>query len=74
MKNKLAVAKHLSDSEYKLLLQVNSEHIRSMGFNERKNYTLLDLVKVERNFSDKCLNVYYENGEWFKYHTDGTWS
>lgn len=71
--SKLPVAKHLSDGEYKLLLSVYANHNRSMGLRERKKYTLSDIVKVERNLKEKCLKVYFKNGEWYHYFTDGTW-
>jgi hypothetical protein len=70
---KLHVAKHLSDKEYQLLLSVYAAHNRSMGLKERENYTLSDIVKVKRNLEEKCLNVYYKNGDWWHYSTNGTW-
>lgn len=70
---KLPVAEHLTDSEYKLLLQVYANHNRSMGMEKRKDYTLSDIVRVERNSEEKCLNVYYTNGDWWHYSSDGSW-
>lgn len=74
MKNKLPVAIHLTDAEYRLLLQVYADHNSSIGLKERANFLLSEVVKVERNRKEFCLNVYYRNGEWFKYFRDGTWS
>jgi hypothetical protein len=73
MKNKLPVAKHLSDKEYHLLMQVYANHNRSMGLEKRKDYSISHIVKVERNIKEKCLNVHYKNGGWWHYSTDGTW-
>lgn len=73
MNEKLMVALHLTDAEYNLLLQVHADHNRSMGLAYRTNYSLSEIVKVERNIKEFCLNVYYRNGEWFKYFRDGTW-
>lgn len=70
---KLPVAKHLNDDEYKLLLDVYQKHNRSMGLDKRKDYTLTHIVKVERNTEENCLNVYYENGDWWHYAPNGTW-
>jgi len=70
---KLPVAKHLNDDEYKLLLDVYQKHNRSMGLEKRKDYTLTHIVKVERNTEENCLNVYYENGDWWHYAPDRTW-
>lgn len=70
---KLPVAAHLTDQEYVCFLQTYALHNSSMGFKERKNYTLSHVVKVERNKKENCLNVYFENGDWFHYKPDGTW-
>jgi hypothetical protein len=71
---KLPVAEHLNDYEYKLLLKVYAEHNRSMGMDERKKYTLSDIIKVERDQLNKRLKVYYKNGDWWYYSSDMTWS
>lgn len=73
MSKKIEVARHLSDAEYKVFLETYANHNRSMGFEERKKYTLSHIVKVERNVEENCLNVYYENGEWWRYTPDGRW-
>lgn len=70
---KIPVAANLSDSEYQLLLQVYASHNRSMGLEERKQHTLSDIGKVVRNTKVQCLNVYYNNGNWWHYSVDGTW-
>lgn len=71
--NKLPVAKHLSDDEYKLFLDVYQLHNRSLGLAEREKYTLSHVVKIERANRGKCLKVFYENGDWWYYSADGTW-
>jgi len=70
---KLPVAKHLNDLEYKFLLETYAEHNSSMGFEDRKNHTLSDITKVERNISENCLNVYYNDGNWWHYTPSKTW-
>lgn len=70
---KIPIAKHLTDSEYKLFLDVYQKHIQSMGLEKRKHYTLTNIVKVERNTKENCLNVYYDNGDWWHYSAEGTW-
>ena len=70
---RMPVANHLTDEEYKTLLTVYANHNSSMGLKERANYSLSHIVKVERNPKENCLNVYYENGEWFHYCSNGTW-
>ena len=71
--NKLPAAKNLSDAEYRFLLKVFADHNRSMGIEERKHYSLTDIVKVKKNFKENCFEVYYSNGEWFHYFPNGTW-
>lgn len=73
MEKKLAVAKHLNDTEYRLLLETHARHTSTMGLETRKEYTLSDIVKVERNKEEKCLNVHYRNGDWWHYMPDRTW-
>lgn len=72
-KKKLPVAKHLTDGEYVVLMQVYANHNSSMGLEKRKNYTLSDIVKVERDSEEQCLNVHYKNGDWWHYSVNGTW-
>lgn len=73
---KIPVAEHLTDSEYGLFLKVHADHTNAMGLEERKDYTLADIVKVQRNPAEKCLNVYYRNGDWWHYSVEpggATW-
>ncbi len=72
--NKLPVASHLNDSEYKLLLTVYANHNSSIGLKERAQYNLSEVTKVKRNTDEICLEVHYGNGEWFKYYPNGTWA
>lgn len=71
--SKIPVAKHLTHSEYEMLMKVHMKHNMSMGEKEQGNYTLLDIVKVERNLKNNCLNVHYKNGDWWHYTPQGTW-
>lgn len=71
--NKISVAKHLTDDEYKLFLRVYQLHNRSMGLSEREKYTLSHIVKIERCNKGKCLRVHYDNGDWWYYSAYGTW-
>lgn len=73
MSEKLKVAKHLNNEEYRILLETYANHNSSMGLEKRKNYTLSHVVKVERNTEENCLNVYYENGDWWHYTSNGAW-
>lgn len=70
---KFPATKHLTDGEYSLLMNVYASHNRAMGLEKRKDYTLSDIVKVKRNTKERCLEVYYKNGDWWHYFPDGTW-
>lgn len=65
--------RHLSDIEKKVLFETYAKHNSSVGLEERKNYTLSDIVKVERSIKENCLNVYYKNGDWWHYTANMTW-
>lgn len=74
MNRKLPVAAHLSDIEYRLLMQVYANHNRSMGLKERGNHSLSHITKVIMNTNEKCLEVHYQNGNWWKYYSNGSWA
>ncbi len=73
MKDKLPIAGHLTDEEYMHFLQAYALHNRSMGLDERRNYTLSNITTIERDVKENCFNVYYDNGNWWHYAKDGTW-
>lgn len=73
LRKQWTVVSHLTDDEIKILFMVYYKHNTSIGLKERANYSLSHIVKVERNPKENCLNVYYENGEWFHYCSNGTW-
>lgn len=71
MPEKISVASHLTDDEYKYFLETYSAHNRCMGVSERVKYNLSEIVKVEREKNH--LRVYYSNGEWWIYTKQRTW-
>lgn len=73
MPNKLLVAKHLGDQEHALFLKVYFAHYNSMGEEARKPYAVANIKRVKRNLDERCFEVYFKNGEWFKYYANGTW-
>ena len=70
-KKRLPVVAHLTDSEYKYLMETYAAHNSSMGFEMRKKYSADKIVKVERG--NGCLHVHYEDGEWWHYTPNRTW-
>ena len=71
--DKIPVAEHLSDKEYKFLLAAYAQHSRTTNVNERGAYTLSEMVKVEPCVRDECLKVYFNNGTCWHYFADGDW-
>lgn len=71
---KIRVADHLSDGEYKLFISIHSRHSQAMGEEEKAKHTLSHITKIARNIEENCFEVYYQNGNWWHYYTDGTWS
>lgn len=73
MKRESPVVAHLNDAEYKLLLDVQAKHHASLNPEGQEKYTLENVVKVEKNFAENCLNVHYTDGEWWHYTVMKTW-
>lgn len=71
--SRLPAAEHLNDKEYRTLMRTYANHNSSMGLSERVKYSASDIVKVEVNKQENCLNVHYNNGDWWKYTHDGRW-
>ena len=67
------VANHLTDEQYRCLMRTYANHNSSMGFEQRVKYTFSHIVKVEVNKREGCLDVHYEDGEWWHYTPQGTW-
>lgn len=70
---KPAIAEHLTDDEYRNLTTTYAAHNSSIGLKYRADYNFGEIIKIKRNIPEKCFEVYYKNGEWFKYFLDGTW-
>lgn len=70
---KIPAAKHLSDQVYRILIKTNAKHLRYMWEEDRDKYSLNEIIKVEINREENCLNVYYSNSDWWHYTLDGNW-
>lgn len=57
----------------KLFDSVHRRHLAAMGAEMRKNYTKDKVKRIKANNKERCLVVYFKNGEHFKYFADGTW-
>lgn len=56
-----------------LFAKVHSKHLRSMSMNERKKYELPHIKRLVQNNKERCVEVFYKNGERFNYYEDLTW-
>lgn len=65
--------KKLSEDEQKLFEKVYKKHFNALGSGEKEKYKKENIIKIERDVPNNCLNVYFGNGEWFRYYVDGTW-
>ncbi|KAB8126935.1 hypothetical protein F9U64_19145 [Gracilibacillus oryzae] len=63
----------MHDSAQKLFNRVHTKHLAAMGNDMRKEYGLDQVKRVKQNNLEKCVEVYFKNGEMFKYYTNGTW-
>lgn len=52
---------------------VHKKHLATMGAQIRQHYTRENVKRVKANNVEGCIEVYFKNGEWFKYFADGTW-
>lgn len=64
---------HLNNFEMKNFLKTHRLHLDSMGKEQRSNYQLENIIKVERDFEQKCFIVQYDNGEWYHYSLKHDW-
>lgn len=56
-----------------LFLKVHTEHLLNMTKEERKKYELTHIKQLVQNNKERCVEVFYKNGERFKYYENLTW-
>ena|SRR5690625_4548051 len=56
------------------LIRVYWSHYNSWGSNARINYTIDNIKRVRYNSSEIVIEIYFANGDWYKYHPNGSWS
>lgn len=72
MKKKLPVAEHLTDEEYRQLLETYARHNAALGSEQRDQYGAHNIVKVERGEKGN-LHVHYADGTWWHYTPSRDW-
>lgn len=63
----------LSSKAQTLFSKVHSLHLQAMGRDERKKYELPNIKQIVQNNKEQCVEVHYQNGEFFKYYPNLTW-
>ncbi|MFC4387487.1 hypothetical protein ACFOZ1_06630 [Gracilibacillus marinus] len=67
------IYERLHPTAQRVFEKTHVKHINAVGTEERKNYQLNQVKKLKVNADERCIEVYYQNGEWFKYYANGTW-
>jgi hypothetical protein len=65
--------KGLTDDQRGLFEKVYIRHILAFGTEARKTYLAENLKEVKWDKKERCLKVYFKNGDWWHYTTGGTW-
>lgn len=63
----------LGEYGQRLFDRVHAAHLAAMGTEARKQYERDQVKSVKANNKERCIEVRFKNGEWFKYFPDGTW-
>ncbi|ENH96691.1 hypothetical protein J416_09344 [Gracilibacillus halophilus YIM-C55.5] len=69
----IAAAKLLGSDEIKMFMNTYNKHMNALGAEEKEKYIPENIKGVHRNIGERYFEVYFKNGEWFKYYTNGTW-
>lgn len=62
----------LTEQQQALFNRVHSSHLKAMGTDKRKEYEG-NVKAVKWDKKERCLKVYFTNGDWWHYFTNGTW-
>lgn len=57
----------------KVFARAHAAHLATMGSQMREEYTLDQVKLIKANNKERCIEVKYKNGDWYKYFPDGTW-
>ena len=72
MSKRLKVAEHLTDAEYKQLLETYAAHNSAMWQEDRDKYGAHNIIKVTRGDNGN-LHVHYASGDWWHYTPGRQW-
>lgn len=57
----------------KLFKKTHQAHLATMSSEMRNKHTEEHIERVKYDRIEKCLKVYYDNGEWYHYSLAGEW-
>ncbi|WP_046180364.1 hypothetical protein [Domibacillus tundrae] len=63
----------LSDAERRLFIKAHQKHLSSLKSNERDQYGLGSVVKVQSNPQEAAIDVQFVNGQKRQYTAKGAW-
>ncbi|MCP3764065.1 hypothetical protein NLX67_17060 [Domibacillus sp. A3M-37] len=63
----------LSDAEQRVFIKAHQKHLSSLTSNERDQYGLGSVVKVQSNPQEAAIDVHFLNGQNRQYTAKGTW-
>lgn len=69
---KLKAKFKLTTEQFEMFLRIHKSHMRAMGTDNQKKYSLENLKKIVWDKKENCLKVYYED-IWWHYDTRGCW-
>jgi len=53
--------------------ETHKRHLAAMGATKRKEYARDQVKEIKSNLEERVLEVYFKNGELFKYAPNGDW-
>lgn len=63
----------LAPDQAELFDKIYNRHYHAWGTEKRKEFTPDQIKNVKWDAKEKCIKVYYKNGDWWHYDRDGTW-
>ncbi len=64
---------HLPQILVDLFHSVHATHLKAMGTEEQAKRSLDNVTRVSWDKEQQALRVYYTDGEWWYYGSDGEW-
>ncbi|MDQ0876788.1 D-alanyl-D-alanine dipeptidase [Paenibacillus sp. V4I3] len=63
--------RNLTELQQNLFKRAYTMHSNAMG--TEKQHKLDQLKEIKWDMKERCLKVYFKNGDWWHYCLDGTW-